>query len=303
MNTLRRHRRTLLLGATLLLAAVLVHNSTSGRDARSPRTAPASTPPSGPTPPVAPGATHAAQPAAVATAPAAVARVFARAYLRFLDGNLTAPELPEATRRARRQAVRGGQIPRRDRAGTLTLAAIQSVTPHGRWPSAFVIVAHDHARHSYPAQITVAQVSQRSEVTNLVAPELQTILLLNPPPPPRSRIRTRPAPPPSSPPTGLRAATTRFLSTYLPYTYGQLPARRVTNASPQLLHHLERQPPHVPAAVRFLHPAVRSLSFERDPAGGWAAITTVSDRQQTYQMTIQLDHAHGRWLATAILTP
>jgi hypothetical protein len=309
MKTLRRHWRILFLAATLLAATLVVHTATGSRSARSPRTSPASTVPSSPTPPATPGAKHAAQPAAVAAAPAtvaaraAIARVFARAYLRFLDGNLTAAQLPAVIARTRRQAIQAGQIPPRDRAGTLTLAAIQSVTPHAQWPSMFVIVAHDHARRSYPAQITVGRVNARLEVTNLLAPELHTILQLKPPPPPRSRIRTRPSPPPSSPPPGLRAATTRFLVTYLPYTYGQLPARRVTNSSPQLRHHLERQPPHIPTAVRSLHPAVRALSFERDPAGGWAAITTVTDRQQTYQLTIKLDHAHGRWLATAILTP
>jgi hypothetical protein len=217
MNTLRRHRRILLLAA-IVLAAVVVHTCASRRHARSPTLVPASTIPSIRTPPAAKRDRHTAHAPTVPAAPAVVARAFARAYLRFLDGQITAAQLPAATTRARRQATHGGQIPPRDRAGTLTLAAIEPVGRHGRSSSEFVIVAHDHARRSYPAQITLARVNRRVKVTNLVGPELQTILVLNASPPPRSRIRSRPAPPAPRPPAGLTAATRRFLSTYLPYT-------------------------------------------------------------------------------------
>ena len=101
-------------------------------------------------------------------------------------------------------------------------------------------------------------------------------------------------------PAGLGAAANGFLSTYLPYTYGQLPARRVKNAGSQLRYQLERQPPNVPAAVRSLHPVVRSLAFEPDPAGGWAAVVTVSDQQQSYVLGVQFTDRRGRWLAIRI---
>jgi hypothetical protein len=302
MKTLLRHWRILLLAA-ILLAAAVVHSSTSGRHAQSPRPASAGTIPSITTPPAAKPENRTGQASAAVAARAVVARMFARAYLRFLDGQISAAQLPATTPRARRQATHGGQIPPRDRAGTLTLASIEPLNQQGQPPREFVIVAYDHARRSYPAQITLARVNRHFKITNLLAPELQTILMLNPPPPPHSHIRSRRASPAPPPPAGLRAATNRFLSTYLPYTYGQLPGRRLRNASLRLLHHLERQPPNAPPAVRSLQPAARSLAFELDPAGGWAAIVTVVDGQQSYRVTVKLDDVHGRWLVTAILAP
>jgi hypothetical protein len=78
----------------------------------------------------------------------------------------------------------------------------------------------------------------------------------------------------------------------------------VKDAAPLLLEQLEQQPPNVPGTIRSLHPAVRSLSFEPDPAGGWAAVATVSDGQQNYVLAIQftrpLSGHHARWLAIGV---
>jgi hypothetical protein len=184
-------RWPILLLATILLAAVLLQSSHNARHARARRPAPASTATTTPRI-VTPSATTRNPPTGHRAAPAAaVAGAFARAYLRFLDGQITAAQLPAATPRARRQAARGGQIPPRDRAGALTLSAIQRVAPHGQAAGEFVFVAHDHAPCSYPAQITIARINRRWRVTGLVPPELDTILALHPSPPPRSSIRPR----------------------------------------------------------------------------------------------------------------
>jgi hypothetical protein len=301
MDALLR-RWPILLIAAILFAAALLHSPKSGRHVRAAKLAPAitiSTIPRMATPLAVTRDRRAGQlPAARAVATrVATARAFARSYLRFLDGQITTAQLHAATPRSRREAARGGRIPAGDRAGSLTLAGMEPVGRRGTPEDEFVMVADDHARRSYPAQITLARVNQRWQVINLVPPELQMILMPNPSAP-RSNIRSRPARGAPSAPARVRTATNTFLSTYLRYTYGQLPARRVKNASPQLRNELERQPPNVPAAVRSLHPVVRSLAFEHDPAGGWVAVLTVSDAQQSYVLSVEFKDRQGRWLAT-----
>jgi hypothetical protein len=65
--------------------------------------------------------------------------------------------------------------------------------------------------------------------------------------------------------------------------------------------------PEVPDAIRRLHPRVTAVTIIPalivDAGAEWAASATVSDRQQTYQLTATLGEQHGRWLVTAILAP
>jgi hypothetical protein len=107
-----------------------------------------------------------------------------------------------------------------------------------------------------------------------------------------------------------RAALTtarRFLNTYLRFTYGQLPARTIRGAAPALRTRIAASPPQVPATIRHLHPRVTALTIIPariiDAGAGWAATATVSDRHETYPVTVTLGQQHGRWLVTAILAP
>lgn len=102
-------------------------------------------------------------------------------------------------------------------------------------------------------------------------------------------------------------AAQRFLRTYLPYTYGQLPPRAIQAAAPRLRARIAANPPEVPAAIRRLHPTVTALTIIpariADAGAGWAATATVTDGPQNYEVTVKVGRQHGRWLVTAILTP
>jgi hypothetical protein len=108
-------------------------------------------------------------------------------------------------------------------------------------------------------------------------------------------------------PRGALSAARRFLRTYLPFTYGQLPARAIQAAAPSLRARIAANPPQVPAAIRRLRPRVTALAIIPariiDAGARWAATATVSDRQETYHVIVTLDQQHGHWLVTAILTP
>ena len=108
-------------------------------------------------------------------------------------------------------------------------------------------------------------------------------------------------------PRGALNAARRFLSTYLPFTYGQIPARAIRSAVPALRTRIASNPLAVSATVRRLHPQVTALTIIPariiDAGAGWAATATVTDRHETYQVTVTLDQQHGQWLVTSILAP
>ena len=108
-------------------------------------------------------------------------------------------------------------------------------------------------------------------------------------------------------PRATLTAARQFLSTYLPFTYGQRPARAIHGAVPALRTRIAANPPQVPATIRRLHPRVTALTIIPariiDAGARWAATATVSDRHETYHVTVMLGRRHGRWLVTAILAP
>jgi hypothetical protein len=108
-------------------------------------------------------------------------------------------------------------------------------------------------------------------------------------------------------PRGALTAARRFLRTYLPFTYGQLGAGAIQAVTPRLRARIAADPPGVPAPIRRLHPRVTALTIIRariiDAGAGWAATAIVTDRQQTYHVTVTLGQQHGRWLVTSILAP
>jgi hypothetical protein len=119
-----------------------------------------------------------------------------------------------------------------------------------------------------------------------------------------ARARTGPRP---LWPQAARSAARRFLSTYLPFTYAQIPASKIRAATPALHARIASDPPDVPSPIRRLHPHISTLAIIParivNAGSGWAATATITDGQQRYQLTIKLGHAHGRWLVTGILTP
>lgn len=286
--TLKRWWWPPLLALLVLLAGVLLHrpNTNPPRPAH----------PRSPAPPTLTLSTPAATKPGGANPGTGPTRKLARAYLRFLDGQLSAAQLPAATPAVRREAIRGGQIPARERAGAITLASIQRASSPAGARAEFVIVGHDHAR-SYPAELTFARRGHGWVAVRLLAPDLLTILAR--PTPPRSGIRSRPTAS-ASPPAGATSAARRFLATYLPYSYGQLPARNIQGTTAALKAQLAKQPPAAPPAVKALHPVIRSLTLEPDPTGGWAAIAAILDGQQSYVLTLHLRHERDGWQVASI---
>jgi hypothetical protein len=97
------------------------------------------------------------------------------------------------------------------------------------------------------------------------------------------------------------------VTTYLRFTYGQLPASKIQAVAPQLQAHIAENPPEVPEPIHRLRPRVTTLAIIpariADDGAGWAATATVTDGLESYQITVNLAPRQRRWLATAILAP
>jgi hypothetical protein len=108
------------------------------------------------------------------------------------------------------------------------------------------------------------------------------------------------------PPAAADAAR-RFLEAYLPFTYGQLPAREIPAASSALRARIASNRPRVPEAIHRLHPRVTNLLVEparvQDAGAGWAASATVVDGLESYPVAVKLGEIDGRWIVTALLPP
>jgi hypothetical protein len=115
------------------------------------------------------------------------------------------------------------------------------------------------------------------------------------PPPAAATPPTSPAavPPPVSPapavraparerepepaPRSIRRVARRFLAGYLPYLYGQRPARRIDASTPQLRRRLAANRPRVSPAARRRRPRVVALEGERALAGRWLVRARIAD--------------------------
>jgi hypothetical protein len=102
-------------------------------------------------------------------------------------------------------------------------------------------------------------------------------------------------------------AARQFVTTYLRFTYAQLPASKIQAVAPQLQAHIAANPPEVPEQIHRLRPRVTTLAIIpariADAGAGWAATVTVTDGLESYQITVNLAPRQRRWLATAILAP
>lgn len=99
----------------------------------------------------------------------------------------------------------------------------------------------------------------------------------------------------------LRATAGVFLDGYLPYTYGQAPAREIRVASPTLVRELERNPPRVPPAVRRRH--ARVVLVQVDAASRRAASVTamIDDGAGPYNVSVELVRLAAGWQVQRLL--
>jgi hypothetical protein len=212
--------------------------------------------------------------------PAETVRTFATSYARYLNGQLPSTALADATATAQKQA--GPPVPARYRAGQLTVSHILPSSRRG----IFIVAYRDH-EHSYSAQLTVAPQRNRWRVTQLLGPDLDSLLR-----------RTRAIPLTAGSGPAARAAR-QFLAGYLPWLYGHARATTIKAATPQLIGQLKAHPPRVPPTLQQVRPRVVALGTQ--PARGvWTALASITAGQQTYQLTVAVVRARGHWWATRV---
>jgi hypothetical protein len=271
-------RRPLLLVTALAACAVVVlhHRHTPARPAATRLVSP---PARNPKP------TSSAAPAAAA---------FARAYVRFLDGHRATAPLPRASARIRRLAAEAGPIPTATRSGRLTITKVTVQQATGSTRAQAVVTARNR-RHGLSFEVSLAYRASRWVVVSLLLPDPDTILA------PLAAPIAR-ATPPGRPPQAARSAASRFLRSYLRFTYGHVQARRLRDVTAWVRRRLAANPPRVPRAVRALRPIVRSLALERR-GSGWTAVAAVADGRSTYVVVFDLTNKAGTWAVSSIHPP
>ena len=110
--------------------------------------------------------------------------------------------------------------------------------------------------------------------------------------------------PSRSPRRSTRAAASAargFLRGYLPFLYGQGPARAIDEASPRLVERLARSRVRVPPAARQRQPRVVELRTDRLGSARAAVTATVDDGGVSrYPIELTVARRRGRWLVAAV---
>ena len=92
----------------------------------------------------------------------------------------------------------------------------------------------------------------------------------------------------------------RFLTDYLPYTYGRRPARSIRAATPPLRRRLATERPRVPPAVRRRHPRVLLVQAEGVSRTHGAVTALVSDGGHRYTVELELHRGRPGWTVTNV---
>ena len=212
-------------------------------------------------------------------------RTFAVAYGAYLDGRVPAATLPDASASARSQV--GPPIPAAQRGGTLALAAVAQI---GGGPS-YIVSLRDRA-HTFGAQLTLTATARGWVVSAVSPPDLDTIL--GPP--------ARPIQPPAGSGPAEQAARA-FLAGYLTWLYGHGPADAIADATSSLRAQLKANPPNVPPAFQSRHGRLVALGLKSTPGDAWTGYASVTDGQETYELTVTVVHDHSRWLVSNVNSP
>jgi len=213
---------------------------------------------------------------------------FAAAYVRFLDGDSIASELPDATPGVRALAGQSGSIPAARRRGTLVMTQLRPAVGN---TGSYLLAARDDA-YAFYAQMTLAEQHGHWLVVELTPPDF--VQVFAPPGPPS------PALPPGS--AGAQDAARLFLRGYLPWLYGQAPLRAITRATSGLLADLKAHPPRIPPTMQALRPKVAAIALQRH-GHGWQELPNISDGHETYELVLTIAHTGGRWLVNNVSSP
>ena len=212
-----------------------------------------------------------------------VAALFAAAYARYLGGRLPADQLRNCTPTAQALVAQGGRLPARLRRKPLRVLGV--LGGGSSWTARF---AANGARAYDPlsAQLTLTHPTSGCQVAAVDPPDPDEVL-----------AAARPAAP-SVAPTAARTAALAFIISWLGYSYGHATPAQLLDLTASLGCALGSRPPHVPPAIRGLHPHVASLTLGAIGTR-WLASATITDGQNTYQVTTVVGQTRGRWLAVA----
>ena len=95
----------------------------------------------------------------------------------------------------------------------------------------------------------------------------------------------------------------RFLTGYLPYSYGRGPASAVgTAATPELRAELAATPPRASARVRRLEPRVGSVQVEAMTSRSVAVAAFVEDGERSYSIALGLERGASGWQVSGLGT-
>ena len=216
--------------------------------------------------------------------PHAVATAVARAYARYLAGQLPAQRLPALTPQALAIAPQSDPLPARLH---VTQVRLTSLNRDGNsWAASYTIV-DPRGRQTTTAQLLLTTRGSRWVVAELIPPDLDTLITPNPPALPATG------------PAAVRHAALAFTHSYLAYTYGHATARQLRDLTPALRAAIASNPPQVPAAIRALYPRIAILTITPQH-GAWLAEANVTDGQDTYQVISLLHRVDRDWLAFAL---
>jgi hypothetical protein len=96
--------------------------------------------------------------------------------------------------------------------------------------------------------------------------------------------------------TAAKRGARRFLTDYLPYTYGRGEAEEIRSAAPALRAELARQPPRVPPTVtRRARPRVTTLQAETAERDWASVLALVADGRRRYTITLGLEREASEW--------
>lgn len=211
-----------------------------------------------------------------------VAEAFAGAWLRYLDGEIPASQLPDADAGVLR-AVNGVVIPARLRAGQLSLVQLNLNNVSGSTATA-VFAARDRL-HTLPTQITLSRRGGNWEVVGVFPPDLA--VLYPPPKIPRA-------------PSAARTAASNFAVAYVDYREGV--RRNPPTGLPQIDKEIAGgQDPLAHTAATHTAAHLDSLKLGPVTNGTVSATAQLSARGSSFTVLFTMQKEAGLWTASQFI--
>lgn len=207
------------------------------------------------------------------------ANAFARAYVEFLNGRLTAQALPDATSQVKGVASSGGRVPKAYRGKAVLHRVAFNGVLGARRASALVLAGAGSRR--VEAQFTLGYARGRWQITSLVPPDFSTLFA--------------PGAPPVRVPAAERQAAAEFALAYANYRTGagKGPPAGLSTIRSQIATH------HDPlAGIRPTRTAARLVQLQMLPQGELTVVDAVlaaGGRRLAFGFT--MEQAGGHWQA------